>query len=392
LAKKTKNIAIFAEWSLYKNESMNCYYCQHTNYVYLEYISSIFQKVFLITPIIPGSGPKGMNQIRIKNIEIIEVPYSSSFLKSQKNILSYYKIIKNLSKKVDTFYCRVPDPFSWMPRIVFGKKTIMHFVGDAIDAAKNNEKWSRFKKTVMIMGYFPDFFLTIFAAKRSTVFTNGYHISHKLKKYSVKAKPVISSTVRNIDLIDKLPPIKQGVVNLIYIGYLRHSKGIRTLMEIIDKMVKKHMSFIFNIVGSGEMENEFAQFVKENNYQQYVILHGHVENRERLNELLKQSDLFIFPSLSEGSPRVIIEAMAQGVPVISTPVGACPYIFADGQEIRYFSFNNPEQALGIINEFFEDKAPFDRIRRSAHEKVNNHFTVNSFLTEVFESCDIVDDK
>jgi glycosyltransferase involved in cell wall biosynthesis len=376
-------IALLAIWSLKKVG--DSYYAPYTNYIYLEFISRQYEKVYILTPIIPGEADQESKKLNSSKIIVVELPFSSSYLNAQIHFPAYYKAVKHIVPHVDKFYCRVPDPFSWIPRLLFSQNVIMHFVGDSIDATNYNEQWSTLKKKIMISGYYPDYILTILAARKSEVFTNGFHLADKLKlTYRVKATPVVSSTVRETDVQNtSLGKLSDAQVRLTYVGYLRYSKGIKTIIGLVKEMNSLDIDYQFNIVGAGEMYSDIYDLIHKNKLQSRVILHGHVENRNEVNRLLKNTDLFFFPSLSEGSPRVLVEAMSQGVPVISTPVGAAPHVFKDGQDIRFFGFNNVDEALDIIKEYMDDNKSFIKQRENAFYLVKEKYTLEKFLGKIF---------
>lgn len=376
-------IALLVAWNLSKKE--NDYYISATHYNYLKFVTHKYQQVYLITTVSLKENTKNTECVSFSNIIVIELPFAKNYLSSQKQIFKYYSKIRFISKKVRLFYCRVPDPFSWMPTLIFRKKTIMHFVGDTIDATKYNEKWSKLKKTIMIAGYYPDYLLTLWAAKHSTVYTNGYHIAKQLKKYGINSEPVISSTISEKDIDSVLPDIKihKQSIRLIYVGYIRFAKGMTCLMNLCKELSRRNVDFIFDVVGSGEMFDDLKNFISFNNLVDKVVLHGHVGNKAELFQRLREADLFFFPSLSEGSPRVVIEAMSQGIPVLSTPVGSLPTTFEDKKEIRFFDFNDYLAACEIIEEYRHNKLSFIHMRDNAYQKVKNNYTIEAFLGKIF---------
>ncbi len=324
-------------------------------------------------------------RLEFSNVEIVPLPPNGSYAGALRNWRSYKHALASVVDKVDVAYCRVPDPFSWMPVLLFKKKCIMHFVGDTIDATQHNEKWSWLKKKVMIAGYMPDYWLTLKAARRSRVYTNGTHLVERLAKHGVKATPVISSTVFEKDLHDDFTPlpISKGKVIITYIGYVRFAKGMNCLMEFCKQLRCQKIDFLFNLIGNGEMFDDVKDFVEKEGLQEQIILHGHINNRPDMNRILRASDLFFFPSLSEGSPRVVIEAMAQGTPVMSTPVGSLPGTFKEGESIRFFPFNDANKAVEIIKEYISDAIPFEQQRQKAFRMVAEQFTIEKFLSKVF---------
>ena len=381
---ENKNIALLTAWNLTFSDSK--YYISSTHYVYLKYLSEHYNKVYLISTISLSNKSSNTSLISFPNVCIIELPPIKGYVHSLKYIGKWYKAIKGIKDKVDFIYCRVPDPFSWMPRLCFKKPTIMHFVGDTIDATRHNEKWSKLKKTIMIAGYLPDYFLTLVAARKSCVRVNGYHLVNKLQKWGILATPVISSTISINDLNNNhtILPIEKDIVHICYVGYIRYAKGMKCLMRFCEELKKRKIKFKFHIIGNGEMFRELELFSKTNNLEDNIVLYGRIDNRDVINKILRQSDLFFFPSLSEGSPRVIIEAMSQGIPVISTPVGSLPTTFKDGVDIRFFDFNNEKEAAQLVDAYLSNPDSFIKQREFAYNKVKKNYTIESFLSKVFK--------
>lgn len=377
-----KAIAFLASWNLLKVRGE--YFIMGTHYTYLQYASMHFDKIYLISSVRDSDEKSNQKSIaEFHNIEVVELPNTTSYVGAISNVKRYYEAIKYVKDKVDFIYCRVPDPFCWLPRLKYGMPSVMHFVGDTIDATKHNEKWNWFRKAIMITGYLPEYALTLLASKKSTTYTNGPHIHEKLKKYGIKSTVVISSTVSESELVNPdcfrqaIPP------KMIYVGFLRFAKGMNLLKTLWLMLKSAYPDFHFDVVGNGEMETDIKKFVTEHNIEDNVKIHGRIDDRDKLRSLLRTSDLFIFPSLSEGSPRVVIEAMAEGVPVISTPVGSLPGTFTDGDTIRYFNFNNAEQAYSIIEEYCRDSMPFKAMRDRAFKEVCNKYTKEKFLAQIY---------
>lgn len=376
-------IAILASWSFVKVGSS--YYCPSTHYVYLKEVSKLYRHIYMIsTCIVDNSIPSNRVYIDIFNITVEELPMSKSYLDAQRYKKEYKNAILKIDSLVDVFYCRVPDPFCWLPARLSIKPVIMHFVGDTVDATKHNVNWSWLKKKIMLTGFYPELRRIKKSAKLADkVCTNGIHIANKLKKQGIKAIPVISSTISREDCVSQLIPIKTNPFKLIYVGYLRYAKGIDTLIEVINKLSDKSVDFTFDVIGDGDMYDTLEGFINKKKLTDRVFLHGRVDDRSKLFDLLRQSDLFFFSSLSEGSPRVVIEAMSQGLPVISTPVGSLPLTFKENEEIYFFPYNDADAATSKIIEIIEDLDKVEKIRFKTLERVKEEFTISKFIEKVF---------
>ena len=383
---KYKSLGLLAAWNLTCENGK--YYTLNTHYSYIEYIATLYDTVYLISSVKHGvvdDSTRGYCVSRFDNIHIVELPEVRSSAQAIKLYNKYKKAVKETLPKVDVFYSRTPDPFSWMPALYGHPRTIMHFVGDIIEAAQMNAKWSKFKKLIMIGGYMPEWRLTLKAAKKSVCYSNGHHIVERLAKHGVKAEGVVSSTVGQNALpasLHKLP-IEVGKIHLTFLSYISYHKGIDCMMRVILNLKKRGVNFVFNIAGDGDMLPQLRSFVADNKLEDCVMLHGHMNNRDKINELFHQSDIFFFPSLSEGSPRVTIEAMSRGVPLVATPVGSLPYCFTDKENIRFFDFNDSDKATDIICEYIEDPTPFLVQRDTAFNEVKTKYTKEQFLKKVF---------
>lgn len=378
-----KKIGILASWNFEKYNGE--YYCPFTHYTYLREISKHYLEIHIVTPCtLKKSMPRDNVKVTFKNVFVKEITPYKSYLGGQKYKVEYKNAIIKLDLLVDVFYCRVPDPFCWLPSKLTKKNVIMHFVGDTVDATKHNVNWSWLKKKIMLAGFYPELRRIWKSAKiADKVCTNGIHIANKLKKRGINAIPVISSTISEEDCIRQLPLTKTKPLKLIYVGYLRYAKGIDTLMEVINLLSNKSMDFTFDIVGDGDMYGVLEDFIKQNKLANRVFLHGRVNNRDKLFLLLRSCNLFFFPSLSEGSPRVIIEAMSQGLPVLSTPVGSLPLTFKEGEEIYFFPYKNADIATSKILEIAENLSEVNELRLKTLERVEKEFTINKFIKKVF---------
>lgn len=110
--------------------------------------------------------------------------------------------------------------------------------------------------------------------------------------------------------------------DLIFIGRLAGNKGINLFLEAVKKLNCKAV-----IVGEGLLKNRCK--LKIENWKLKIEMHGWAKNSQEVSELINKSKILIMPSYNEGGPRVVLEAMACGVPVITTIVGLMPDIIKD---------------------------------------------------------------
>jgi glycosyltransferase involved in cell wall biosynthesis len=128
-----------------------------------------------------------------------------------------------------------------------------------------------------------------------------------------------------------LAGIKPSQLKVLYLGYLGKEKGSFDLVQAAKEISIKKLPILINLVGeelepgeAGQLRNQIDQDRLEN----VVILHPPVMGPEKIY-FLREADIFIYPSYSEGLPIAIIEALACGLPIIASRVGGIPDLVVD---------------------------------------------------------------
>lgn len=117
---------------------------------------------------------------------------------------------------------------------------------------------------------------------------------------------------------------------ILFVGTLRPVKGVKYLIQAMNVIAQKEPKTRLMLVGNGEERDYLRGLVKELKLERYVTFVGEVPN-EKVPEYMVASDVFVLPSLSEGFPLTILEAMASGLPIVASKVGGLPEIVEDGQ-------------------------------------------------------------
>ena len=129
------------------------------------------------------------------------------------------------------------------------------------------------------------------------------------------------------------------------IGRLIPSKNHLALIEAFLKILKQKKDAVLLIVGDGPMMSELTSAVKKRNLTEKIVFTG---NRKDVANILAASNLFVFPSLSEGWPNALGEAMAAGVPIVTYSVGDTNHIVKDGESASVTKMNMDDFAARTI--------------------------------------------
>ncbi len=112
---------------------------------------------------------------------------------------------------------------------------------------------------------------------------------------------------------------------LIFVGSLsQRYKGLHVLLRAMRLCLDAGQALRLTVLGDGQYRSEYEQLVQKLALETAVTFHGYVTQGTAVMQHLCASDLFVMPSLVEGLPRAMIEAMACGLPCIGTHIGGIP--------------------------------------------------------------------
>ncbi|MBI5050449.1 MAG: glycosyltransferase family 4 protein [Nitrospirae bacterium] len=100
--------------------------------------------------------------------------------------------------------------------------------------------------------------------------------------------------------------------------------------------------------------------------------------------MLAISDIFALSSLSEGMPVSIMEAMASGLPVVSTDVGGVSELVMDGETGFLVPPKNPDALAEKIKALMDDKALREKMGMNGQERINETFTLERMVAKTEE--------
>lgn len=116
---------------------------------------------------------------------------------------------------------------------------------------------------------------------------------------------------------------KDDTLRILFVSRLIEGKGLQFVIPKVkainaEVMKRSQKSIKLLIVGDGPYKETLEKITKENEAECIVSFEGR-KNKDEVREYYRSADLFILPSLSEGMPNVVLEAMASGLPIVMTP-------------------------------------------------------------------------
>ncbi len=189
-------------------------------------------------------------------------------------------------------------------------------------------------------------------------------------------------------------------LRVIYLGNLFKFKGVLDIISAAAIVLKKHPSTRFLFAGNWGRDPVYNQTLEHMRAECYASIQqtGMQERFEFVGELngraledyLVEGDIFVFPSIVEGMPLVILEAMSAGNPVISTQdVGAIPEMIQHGETGILIEKQNPEVLANAIIGLIENPSLRQRLGRAARQRFEEFYTTAKNienLARVFEKA------
>lgn len=103
-------------------------------------------------------------------------------------------------------------------------------------------------------------------------------------------------------------------------------KGEKVVIETVKKCRDLGYEVSAILIGDGTLRKSFEDYANQLGIDQYIEFTGLLPSSDHVREVMQNADMFVFPTMGEGLPRGILEAMAIGMPVLSTPVGGIPEV------------------------------------------------------------------
>lgn len=155
---------------------------------------------------------------------------------------------------------------------------------------------------------------------------------------------------------------------VISVGRLSSEKGQIILLNACKLLLDRGVKLELTLVGSGPLEGLIREEITRQGMQSNVRLTGELPPEDVRKEL-ECADLFCLTSFAEGLPISIMEAMAMGVPVVSTAISGIPELVVDGQTGRTAPPGNVEALADAIAELLADPKERDQIVAAARQRV-----------------------
>lgn len=163
---------------------------------------------------------------------------------------------------------------------------------------------------------------------------------------------------------------KPGIRLITAVGRLEHQKNYKMLINAFSKL--QNIDLILNIYGEGSLKGELQSLIDDLGLSNRIRLWGRSNN---IKEVFMSTDLFILSSNAEGMPNSLMEAMAVGLPCISTDCPTGPSDIIDSKiNGVLIPINNEKALVSAINNMINNPKEAYLMGKKAKEKMKNNYS------------------
>jgi glycosyltransferase involved in cell wall biosynthesis len=318
-----------------------------------------------------------VDELRKNNIKVHRLDISNSL--SVKSFISTYRLLKKVSADILHTHGGTAGFYGRLASIINYKGVVIH--------TYHGIHYLNFDKNLLgrIYKLIDKFLLritdcTICVAQKD--FEIGLKAGIVKKENSIVIHNGVdvekfSLTNKNSDFKINLKKENESII-IGSVGRLHHQKGYEYLINGSKAVLEKFPNVKFVLIGDGELRNSLESLAKKTGvYNSYSFM----GNQNEIAELLEQIDIFVLPSLWEGLPLVILEAMAAKKPVVATEVNGIVEIIESGKEGLLVPPKNSNALSLALIRLLEDNELCKVLALNAYEKVARDFNIAKMINE-----------
>ncbi|MFH1502349.1 MAG: glycosyltransferase [Candidatus Eisenbacteria bacterium] len=326
----------------------------------MEALASHFDEVVLCVPVARGT-PVGAYRIESPNVSYCPLPpYRTQPQLLRAAPVMAWRILRNVGDW-DIVNARLPDLTGWLGFAAARLRKIPTFIsltGDWEEVILVRGETNARGAALWALRSYVRFYLALerFAVRRSLTFACGRALYEKYKGIAPRIVMTVWTTVRESEIGEERDTCANDVVRLLFVGRLTRAKGVSYLMEALASLRAEGRSVTLDVVGDGETRAELERQTADLGLTSSVTMHGYKTLGDELIAHYRSADVFVLPSVSEGTPKVVLEAMSNAVPVVATNVGGLPTIVEPEETGLLVEPKSPAALASAIARVIDDGA------------------------------------
>lgn len=217
--------------------------------------------------------------------------------------------------------------------------------------------------------------------------------SQGLKELALKTRPeqMIGIIYNGIDIAEFVPDSGQRPAGKFIItsgaSRLTKRKGHRFLVSAVKELSVKYPQVEYKVLGEGNELEALQDLVREMRLDGHVSFVGRVPHDEVVR-YYQEASLFVLPSLNEGMSNAMLEALAAGLPIVSTRTGGAEELVQEGENGYFIGYRDSRDIAEKVQKFLDDPALVSRMGESSRRQAERMSwrNVAEKYSETYKDC------
>ncbi len=303
---------------------------------YVDSLAPYFDEILLSVPVFDTPQAAG-SRVRASNVRLSPLPYFPGPRQFYPMLPSIYQRLRAWVEQCDVVHLRVPTPaaiFAFRAARAKHKPVFLLVVGDYQALAPHLPYRGIKKRLFGAYVAFEEWALEHMVA-RAVTFTNGAALRVKHEAQGARVYETTTTTLSLDDLASRPDTCASSRISLLTVSRIDPRKGLRVLPAMVAQLVAAGHDVALDVVGPtiGQIGEAEAEAIRAEaaraGVADRVTLRGPIP-LDQLMPLYRNYDLFVLPTgPGEGIPRVLLEAMAGGLPIVTTKVSGIASLVED---------------------------------------------------------------
>jgi len=301
-------------------------------------LAAYYEKLLICTRVAYGPPPAPTDlPLEAPNLELIAQPFWRTSLGSLPHFFGIFRAYLRTCRESDMIFVRGMCPYIGMLYLCafLFRRPICHWiVGNPVALLRTSTRRGYLLDKLAVLYALQDRLASRFGRwlTDGVFLCNGRELAEAYR--SPRTVATVSSAIRTSEFVHRSDTCQGQTIRILFVGYIRPEKGIEYLLDAVSRLTIRQ-SWELYIVGPSDFpkyRRQLDAIVASRDIRERVFWTGYTSYGKPLFDHLRAADLLVLPSLSEGTPHVLVEARATALPCISTAVGGVPSSVTDGYD------------------------------------------------------------
>jgi phosphatidyl-myo-inositol dimannoside synthase len=346
---------------------------------YVDSIAPYFDRVILSVPVF-DTPPASGSRLKATNVSLAPLPYFPGPRQFYPKLFAIRPLLRRWVDQCDVIHLRVPSPaaiFAFRIAAARRKPIFLLVVGD-YEALLPHLGYTGIKK--WLFARYVDFEERAlrYMTRRALTFANGASLRAKHERDGAIVHETKTTTLTLADVATRTDTCAGQRIKLLCVSRIDPRKGLRSLPAVVSELVAAGHDATLDVVGPtigliGESERDaIVAEASRRGVADRVALRGPVA-LDQLMPLYREFDLFVLPTRpGEGIPRVLMEAMAGGLPIVTTDVSGIASLITHGENGLLVPEGSTTAVAGALKTLIADAGLRQRLIKNGYATARAH--------------------